>query len=129
MIRLIALFMMASFPNPAAAAPLRPSFSKAVVPVLKAQCMSCHMTGAEAGGLALSPAAAYRSLVNVAAKKSAFKLVQPGAPDKSYLLMKVEGTHLDHGGRGARMPFGGAPLDNGAIALIRSWIASGAPNN
>lgn len=52
--------------------------------------------------------------------------VEPGAPDKSYLVMKLEGTHIDHGGSGARMPFGGLPLDDGDMAKIRAWIAQGA---
>ncbi len=52
--------------------------------------------------------------------------VNPGAPDNSYLVRKVEGAA---GITGAQMPFGGPPLSQAQIDEIRSWIASGAPNN
>jgi hypothetical protein len=52
--------------------------------------------------------------------------VKPNDPDNSYLIHKVEGTA---GITGAQMPFGGPPLSQDTIDQIRSWIASGAPNN
>ena len=40
--------------------------------------------------------------------------------------MKLEGTHIEHGGNGAKMPFGAQPLTKEEIAKIRHWIADGA---
>jgi hypothetical protein len=48
--------------------------------------------------------------------------VEPGDPDMSYLVQKIEGTAA----QGVRMPFGGTPLDAATIAAIRQWIANGA---
>ena len=43
----------------------------------------------------------------------------------SYLVMKLEGT----AGAGARMPLGGAALDNIDMTNIKNWINQGAKNN
>jgi hypothetical protein len=112
---------------PAAAATV--SFSRDLVPVLKASCASCHLTGDEAGNLALHPGAAYRSLVGVPSIESEWLRVKPGVPDESYLLMKIDGTHLDAGGSGARMPFNMPALDAATRERFRQWIAAGAPEN
>jgi len=105
------------------------SFDADLVPVLRRQCAACHLTGQEAGKMALHPKAAYDTLVEVPSVESEFLRVKPGAPDESYLLMKLEGSHLDHGGIGLRMPMGGAPLDAATLAQFRAWIAMGAPRN
>src|SRR5688572_13261286 len=105
------------------------SFSRDLVPVLKASCASCHLTGDEAGNLALHPGAAYKSLVGVQSIEGKWLRVKPGAPDESYLLMKIDGTHLDAGGSGGRMPFNMEPLDAATRQRFRDWIAAGAPEN
>lgn len=114
-----------------AAAPAAPAvqFKRDIVPVLRSRCAACHVTGKEPGKIALHPAAAYANLVNVPATESKFARVKPGKPDESYLMMKLDGTHLDHGGTGARMPFGQAPLDAATRARFRAWIAAGAKND
>lgn len=105
------------------------SFKQDIVPMLKSKCAACHLTGQEAGRLALHPGAAYESLVGVKSIAVELMRVKPGAPGQSYLLMKLQGTHLEHGGNGARMPFGAPPLDSDTVAKLRDWIADGAPNN
>jgi hypothetical protein len=63
------------------------------------------------------------SLVGVASvEQSSLQRVKAGDPDNSYLIQKVEGTAAV----GARMPFGGAPLDQAAIDAIRDWVTNGA---
>ena len=57
------------------------------------------------------------------------ELVYPGAPGKSYLMHKLDGTHLDAGGQGVQMPFGAPPLEPEVRERIRAWIAAGALNN
>ncbi|HLY54085.1 MAG TPA: hypothetical protein VKS60_00925 [Stellaceae bacterium] len=106
------------------------SFSRDIAPVLQARCAVCHLTGDEPpGGLALYAKAAYGRLVNVPSKESKLLRVKPGAPDQSYFLRKIEGTHLDAGGIGVRMPMDAEPLDADMLKRIRQWIAAGAPDN
>ncbi|MFA7439915.1 MAG: hypothetical protein WCZ66_02990 [Sphingomonadaceae bacterium] len=102
------------------------SFQTDIVPILKTRCAACHMTGQEAGKLALTPAKAYGSLVDARALDPKFVHVRPGKPDESYLMMKLEGTHLKAGGAGMRMPMGMPPLDAGVLTKFRTWIAEGA---
>ncbi len=105
------------------------SFLKDIVPVLKARCMMCHLTGQEPGNMKLAPKAAYATLVGVKATETALNRIEPGKPDQSYLIHKLEGTHVAAGGTGERMPMGGDPLAPEQIALIRAWIEQGAQNN
>lgn len=107
-----------------------PSFGKDLMPILKTQCAICHLTGQEQGNLALPPAKAYASLVNVkSTEASSLTRVMPGQPDRSYLIAKLEGKQIKVGGKGARMPFAGAPLPADKIKLFRDWVAAGAANN
>jgi hypothetical protein len=105
------------------------SFSRDLVPVLRSQCAICHLTGQEPGQMALHPRAAYKSIVGAPSVEAPLARVKPGAPEESYLLRKIEGTHLDAGGNGERMPLAQAPLDAATIAKFRAWIAAGAPEN
>ncbi len=105
-----------------------PSFSRDIVPVLKTRCASCHLTGEEAGEIALYPEVAWSNLVDIASVQSELKRVKPGTPGSSYLLLKLEGQHLDAGGTGSRMPFNAEPLSDKVLAQIRAWIESGAQN-
>jgi hypothetical protein len=53
------------------------------------------------------------------------KRVDPGNPDNSFLLIKVEGP--DSFALGSRMPMTAPNLTTAQIQLIRDWIAAGAP--
>jgi len=105
------------------------SFAKDIVPVLKSRCVMCHLTGQEPGNMKLAPKAAHAALVGVKATETALNRVEPGKPDQSYLVLKLEGTHVAAGGTGDRMPTGGAPLSAEQVATIRAWIEQGALNN
>ena len=106
------------------------SFRTDIAPLFKTRCAVCHLNGSEAGKLALHPRAARASLVGRKSGESTLQLIAPGKPDASYLVMKLEGTHIARGkGSGARMPFGQAPLDAAAIAKVKNWITAGAPDN
>lgn len=113
--------------NAASAADI--SFARDIAPVFKNNCATCHLTGQEAGNMALHPGAAYASLVNRPSHESKLLRVKPGSPAQSYLLLKLDGKHLDAGGSGQRMPLGMPPLDNATIRRIGDWIAMGAPDN
>ena len=106
-----------------------PSFARDIVPLIKFRCVACHLTGEESGSLALYPAAAYASLVDKASVGGPLKRVEPGEPDRSYLVRKLEGTHIEVGGSGMRMPLDGAWLSDAETAMIRAWIGAGAPDN
>ena len=98
-----------------------------IAPLLANACATCHLTGTEAGNLIMVPGRAIESLVNVASVENGDLMrVVPGKPDESYLIMKLEGTHIAAGGAGAIMPFGAPPLPAEEIAKVRRWIAEGA---
>ena len=62
-------------------------------------------------------------LVNVASTEVPSILrVAPSDPDNSYLIQKLEGT----ASVGEQMPFGGTPLPQASIDVIRQWIIDGA---
>jgi len=106
------------------------SFKMDLVPALKKNCAICHLTGQEAGNLALHPRAAYKSLTakqSIEAKN--MLLVSPGKAEDSYLIHKLQGTHLDVGGTGNRMPFGNASLPPEIINDFVQWVNEGAKNN
>ena len=74
-----------------------------------------------------SAAASFTSLVNVASEEQpALMRVKLFDPANSYLIHKLEGAATI---TGQRMPFGGPFLDQATIDQVKSWIASGAPNN
>jgi hypothetical protein len=50
--------------------------------------------------------------------------IVPGAPDESWLFLKVDGRYRDADvpERGSSMPLGGIPLTTGQLGLLREWI-------
>ena len=93
---------------------------------------SCALSGCHAGSspqqnMDLSQGEAYAAIVNVPSQeRPELMRVEPGNPDDSYLLMKIEG---DPDIIGARMPLGRQPLSASQISLVRNWIAAGAPED
>ena len=93
---------------------------------------SCALSGCHAGtnpqrGQNLSVGQTFANIVNVPAMElSTMNRVTPGEPDNSYLVHKVQGTHLAVGGTGFQMPLNRSPLTQTEIDLIREWIAAGA---
>ncbi|MCW8956087.1 MAG: hypothetical protein OQL09_04330 [Gammaproteobacteria bacterium] len=53
---------------------------------------------------------------------SNFERVNPGDPDNSYLVQKLEGT----ASTGGRMPLGRPALPSQQITAVRTWITNGA---
>ncbi len=105
------------------------SFERDIQPIFDAKCVSCHNLTTFAGGLNLSPGAAYKSLVNAKSDQSTRNYVTPGSPDNSYLINKLVGNQSNVGGLGASMPLGGPALPDSQITMIRQWIFQGALNN
>lgn len=87
-------------------------------------CTQCHIGANAPQGLRLDAANSYAMLVNVNSNEvSSLERVNPGNPDQSYIVQKIQGNAAV----GGRMPLGQAPLPQDRIDLIRSWIAAGAP--
>ena len=51
--------------------------------------------------------------------------IEVGDADNSYLLHKINNTHLDVGGGGGQMPIGGA-LSPDEVTILTDWINDGA---
>lgn len=65
----------------------------------------------------------FANLVNVnSIQAGSLMRVNPGDPDNSYLVQKLEGTAAS----GVQMPFGVTPLSQATIDNIRAWITAGA---
>lgn len=86
---------------------------------------TCHDSGSAAQNLDLSAGASYSQLVNVPSVDAAgvFR-VDPGKPDDSFLVIKVQGPPPP--GEGSQMPLAGPLLNTDQIQLIRNWILEGA---
>lgn len=104
-----------------------PTLDQIQANVFTPTCSGCH-TGPAGdtlpAGMDLSDAdASFMNLVGVASiQEPSLSRVEPGDPDNSYLVHKIEGT----AGTGGRMPLGLPPLDPAVIDDIRQWIADGA---
>ena len=102
---------------------LQPTFQSIQEQVFTPICTACHAGAAAPLGLRLEEGASYALLVNApSVEVPALLRVQPGDPDASYLIQKLEGT-AEVGGR---MPLNGTPLPQATIDVIRQWITDGA---
>ena len=121
------------------------SFKLDVMPLFDQACnsMSCHGGSSPAQGLGLTAAtddertALINTLTSTTASQATLKLVEPGDPAASFLLIKceydkagIEACTESCGGTGcgSPMPFG-TPLAESEKEVLRRWIASGAQDN
>ena len=105
-----------------------------VQPIFTGNCAlpGCHVGSSPEEGMSLGAGQTFSNVVNVQARQlSTMNRVTPNQPDNSYLVHKVQGTHLDVGvdGSGSRMPLNRSPLSQSDIDLIRAWIQAGAQSN
>jgi methionine-rich copper-binding protein CopC len=87
-------------------------------------CTRCHIGASAPEGLQLDAAHSYGLLVGVPSVEQPSVLrVDPGDPDNSYLIQKLEGAPTISGGQ---MPLGGPYLPQATIDVIAQWITDGA---
>jgi hypothetical protein len=92
---------------------------------------SCHDSTSRMGDLVLEPELSFQELVvdstpfNTNARNAGLLRVEPGNPDESFLVIKLEGPPIELG-FGSRMPLIGDPLTAQEIQSVRDWIATGA---
>jgi len=112
-------------PPPPPPAAFGANFSEIQANVFTPTCAvsGCHQGAAAPQGLRLDEASSYGLLVGMASTEvGSLQRVEPGDPDNSYLVQKLEGTAAV----GGRMPLNGTPLPQSTIATIRQWIIDGA---
>jgi hypothetical protein len=106
--------------TPACAQQKQLSYADDIAPIFRGWCVSCHQPGGqgyEASGLDLTT---YAGLM----KGTKFgPMVIPGDPDKSNLIVLIEGR------ADISMPLGHKPLPVCLRNNIWSWIFQGAKNN
>jgi chitodextrinase len=104
-------------------------FETQIQPLFERRC-SCHVSPLAPGGAVLLRGASYENLVGQPSTgRPDLLLVEPRAPDRSYLVIKMDDSVPRVGSLrvGDRMPPDMAPLPAGELALIRRWIEEGAP--
>lgn len=97
------------------------SFARDINPVIAWRCISCHTPegeGTSKSGLNLT---SYEGLM--AGTRQGGALIEPGSASSSTFMVMI--TRKDH----LRMPYGGAPLSDDELRVIRTWIDQGAKNN
>jgi len=98
------------------------SFSKNVMPILEAKCLSCHAVGSEgyeASGLSVE------SYEQVMKGTRQGPVIEPGYSYFSTLQIVVE----HRADPSSSMPMNSAKLSNSEIQIIGEWIDQGAKNN
>lgn len=103
---------------------LEPTFSSIQTNLFSTVCVACHSGSNPPQGLSLEADQSYGLLVDVPSSEvPTLDRVEPGDPDNSYIIHKLEGTAAV----GLRMPASGPPyLTAAQIAVIRQWISDGA---
>ena len=85
----------------------------------------CHDATMPAEALALTASESYGELVGRASTQCpSTKLVEPGAPERSYLVKKLQGSGECF--IGSRMPKPPDAFSEAEIQLVRDWIFNGA---
>ncbi len=96
---------------------------------------NCHSNSAHESGFAFegSQSTLYEMWLGAgngapSFQNSSMNRITPGDSTQSYVMHKLDGTHLSAGGVGSRMPQGGPFLSDEQLDGIRAWINAGASN-
>ena len=106
-----------------------PTFSDVYSTIISQEC-GCHSGSSHSTGFFFDGSAAtgYGNLVGVDSfENPGMNRIEPGDPDDSYLVNKIQGTAGAVGGSNpSQMPLGGPFLSQTQIDLVRAWVAGGA---
>ena len=106
--------------------PLAATFASIQVNVFASDCSVCHAGANAPLGLRLDEATSFGMLVGIpSVQKPGLLRVNPGDPDQSYLVRKLEGTAAI----GGQMPLNAPALPQSTIDFVRQWITDGALPN
>lgn len=106
---------------------LGPNLSSIQANILTPICAQCHTGAAAPLGLRFDDGVSWAELVGVSSiEMPEIMRVQPGDPESSYLIWKIEGRAEIQGGQ---MPLALAALTADEIQAIRGWIANGAEDD
>lgn len=106
---------------------LEATFSSLQARIFTPICTQCHAGASAPLGFSLEAGVSFSNLIDVTSVEvPGLMRVNPGQPDSSYIVLKVEGAP---GIVGGRMPLGLPPLSSEEIQAIRDWIADGALQN
>ena len=102
--------------------PLDPDYESEVYPIFENRCGGggCHID-ASVAMLQFSASDSAMEVIDVPSQGSALDLIEPGAPDESYIWHKIQGTHEAVGGSGGAMPLGGSMCAEEMTTIYR-WI-------
>lgn len=95
----------------------RVDFSRHVKPLLEAKCVACHNQDALPGHMSLA------SREEALRTRALGGYIVPGQPDRSLLIANLQSVHAAV----KVMPAVGETLTSEEVALLRRWIAQGAP--
>jgi hypothetical protein len=107
------------------------SYSADVKPILDAKCNSCHHpdnpSKVDLTNI-FDPEIGALNRMSTWESPSSPLIIEPGHPERSFLVEKVIGTDLiDH--EGSRMPWILPRLTDEELATLETWIADGAPDD
>ena len=105
------------------------TFSRIQAEIFTPNCVKagCHDAATASGGQILEAGRSYNQIVNVPSTESSFDRIEPGDPERSYMVKKLRG---DPDITGDRMPLdqpGGLP--QAQIDGLIAWVRAGAPND
>jgi hypothetical protein len=108
------------------------SFTRDIAPMFVGKCTMCHHPE-NATGLDLTrpfdPEVGMIGRETIWPKARAKRIVDPGKPQNSFLLVKVRERLLDTDVEGAPMPLALADLSAADIETVRDWIGDGAKDD
>ena len=110
--------------------PLSPTFSSIQAHIFAPICGACHTGAIAPVGLVLDSDVTFDQLVDKPSREVPdFFLVEPGNPDDSYLIRKLEGGPDMVGFQMPPTELGVSHLSQEDIDVIRLWITEGAQDN
>jgi len=108
--------------------PADATFTRVQTEVFSVSCAlsGCHAGSAPTAGMDLSAGAAYGNIVGVTStERGDLKRIEPGDPNRSYLVKKIRG---DSDITGGTMPLIGS-ITTGQRQLVIDWVRRGAPQD